>query len=312
MPAKSSKAKNQDANTAVTAVWQWVCYGLWELALITLSVLLIGTLSYFFVNETADYSFTVYFLAAMLCLLPPAYIVDRKYARLEPEQKHGFAGVIMVLNGVVVFIATIVAVITAVVSSLSIVVDGDASAAKTITIISSLVVAVLGAMLFVRVINPESWRVFTRQFRYIVAIVAAATLVLAIAGPVRNLVITRDDRLIENNLMLIQNAIENYAYDNQELPEGLGSVNLAGEQNDKVRKLIDRGLVTYEANTKEPTAVSSPGETKATRYYYALCATYKYKRGDPENYGKNENYLYQAAHPAGKHCFDMHTTVYPK
>ncbi len=313
-PKKSTKQASTSASNAVAAVWQWVCYGLWELALIALSVLLVATLSYFFIDNGADYTFSLYFMAAVLCLLPPAYVVDRRYSLQEPAEKHGFAAVIMVLNAVVVFIATIGAFITAVMTALSVLIDGDASAPKTIAIVSALVVAVLGGMLFVRIIQPDRLARLTRYFRQLVAAVAAVTLIAAVAGPVVNMFQTRQDRLIEQNLVSLQNAIENYVNEKRALPASLDDLELSGGYYDRARQLVDRKLVTYIPESTKA-GVTDPGQgiSNQTIYHYRLCATFERARGDePTRFSSSETYtyLYDPKHPAGYHCFELRISTY--
>jgi hypothetical protein len=310
----ASSKKSAPQSSSITTVWQWVCYGLWELALIALCVLLVGTLAYFFLDNpgsTSDYTFSIYFMAAVLCLLPPAFIVDKLYMKRESSQKHGFSAVIMVLNGVVVFLASIAAFITAVMTTLSIVVDGDSSAEKWITIVSALVIAKLGGLLFIRIINPERLSGKVKYFRQAVLIVAAIILIAACAGPVRNLFMTRADRVIEDNLSGIQSGIDIYTNDKKSLPVSLTDIDLVNYE--KAADLVEAGKVTYKPNSKPAQKEGGlNGGPSTDKYFYQLCVTYKKSRGDQKDWEKyrSSSYTYHVPHPAGYYCYDLETMVY--
>lgn len=309
--------KLQPGASSVQIVWQWVCYGLWEWALVSLSVLLSITLSYYVVGVGVD-EFTIYVLAAMVCLLPLAFFVDRVYVRQEPAQKHGFTGVVMVLNAVMVFLATVGGFIAAVISLLSMFVNGG-SDTLTIATISSLVVTALAGMLFVRILNPEKLRRFTKIFPWVVLAVAGLTVVFSVAGPIRSLQSTRDDRLIENNIYTIDTEIRNYAYDHRRLPASLNDVALGTSYQKDAQSLIDRKLVTYRPNTKPSKiqtqnaqdAISSLAPAPSETEYYQLCTTFDKEKGSGK-YKPKDLYNVGLDHPAGKVCFDQEVVIYGK
>lgn len=308
--------KQTNPPSAAQIVWQWVCYGLWEWTLVALSTLLSAVLAYFFVSKDGDYQFVIYVLAAVICLLPLAFVVNRVYAKDEPEQKHGFAGVVMVLNAVLVFLATVAALITAVISTLTMAIHPP-SDGRTITIISSLVVTVLGMMLFVRIINPAKLRKFSKLFPWIVVAVTGVTIILSFAGPFRNLMTTRDDRLIEDNIYTISNEIDNYANDHGKLPAGLNELQLDGSYQDGAKQLIDRNMVRYTPNIKPASTEElndfngafSGGVQTSAAHYYQLCVTYEHQKGNGKNSTKD---LYSASsnHSAGEVCYEQDTIIY--
>lgn len=289
-------------------VLQWVSYALWELTIITLSVLLSSTLTYFMVDTSSDYAFVIYFLAALICLLPLAFFIDRWYAKDEPEQKRGFSGVVMVLNAVIVFLATIAGLITAVVSTLSVFVNTQTSATTHIAIISSLVVTILGGLLFLRILNPPKFRVFCRAFRFIVALIAGLTLIGVIAGPFKMQINTRNDRFIEANLPTIGSAMYDYTSDHKALPGSLDDLALVGAYYDDARALIKKDLVRYKPNTNVTTETTA--YQTVTKYSYELCVTWQRAKGAQDNLPKSDIYYITERHAAGEQCYDLQIEVY--
>ena len=303
---------------ALQIVWQWVSYGLWQWALVSLGILLSMTLLYFIV-DAETHNASIYLLASTLVLLPLAFFVDRLYARQEPAQKQGFAGVVMVLNAVLVFLATVGGFITAVISGLSMIINGS-SDALIATLTSATVTTVLGGLLFVRIINPEQVRKYVRFFGWIMIAVATVTMIAVIAGPIRSLQATRDDRLIEDSLYSINAGVQNYVYDHKKLPASLDDLQI--DYNDSAKQTIDRKLVKYKANTKPATGQNATDLNKFVNelsgqnapdqtFYYQLCATFDRKKGDPSTILDEDN-LYNVGvnHPKGEACFDLEAKTY--
>jgi hypothetical protein len=52
----------------------------------------LGHPHYFFVDDGGQYDYMTYLLAALVVLLPIAFVVDLLYSRRDPAQKHGFCG----------------------------------------------------------------------------------------------------------------------------------------------------------------------------------------------------------------------------
>jgi hypothetical protein len=301
------------ASSAVQIVWQWVCYGLWEWALFTLSLLLTAALSYFILDDNDTSTFVIYATAAAFCLVPLAFFVDRTYAKREPLQKHGFASVVMVLNAVVVFLVAVGAAIAIVVSTLAMFINGS-SETLTITALSSSIVAALGAMLFIRIINPERLRKFSRLFPWIVMGVTGLAIILTVAGPIYTLRETRNDRLIEDNISTVNYAIENYISDNQKLPASLDVIDLDDTYQQDAVKLVKDKIVSYDPQTSLNTVNLedipkayrglSPATNQTMRY--KLCVTFKREKGTPPV--SNDNNALNGVsldHPAGNVCYNL-------
>jgi hypothetical protein len=306
------------ANSAVNIVWQWVCYGLWEWALTSLAVLLTVTLDYYFNNSSGsgDYTSVLYILAAMLCLLPLALVANYIYSKHEVNQKHGFSAVIMVINAVGVFLASIGALITLVVSILSLFTSPTSSTSVDIVIASSGIVTVLGAMLFIRIINPAPIAWFTKLFPYLVLGVAGLAVVLAVVGPFRSQIANRQDSLIEQNLPTLNDDIQSYATNNNKLPDNLSQVDTTADQG--AQQLVKSNLVTYQnlgttvVTNRTTTYFSSASTT--SELSYQLCATFKSAKGTPStthvdlDTADNQSFALDqitTSHLAGKQCFKL-------
>ncbi|MEK7153087.1 MAG: hypothetical protein AAB834_04010, partial [Patescibacteria group bacterium] len=268
-------AKQDSVPRPADVAVEWICFGLWGWTLLALSILLSATLTYYFVETAGDYEFAVYVLGAMICLLPFALVAESMYAKREPDQKHGFAGVVMVLNAVVVFLVTVAALITAAVSALSIFVHAHASSGTHVTIISSLVITVLGLMLFGRIINPPSFKRFSKLFPWLVLLISGITVAAAGAGPFKEQINSRDDRFIEDNLSTLNEAIRGYTNSNQSPPASLDQVGFDRSYEEGAKALVDRDLVAYTPDTKDSKAADG-----YTTFYYRLCVTYKKAKGN--------------------------------
>lgn len=155
-------------------------------------------------------------------------------------------------------------------------------------------------------------------------LVVGVITVLGIVGPVANARLTRNDRLISNNLSQVQQAITDYTTSNTKLPADLSSLKLVGD----TKKLVDTNLVTYKPNTKP--ATSDPGQNSSNyngssaypynnqqspkTYYYQLCVSYK-KASNPstgsysppvQQTGDNyQSYVTTDPHPAGEVCYKL-------
>ena len=305
-------------STAVDIVWQWVSYGLWEWALISLSILLTVTFSYYLnTTDNSNYSWVVYVLATMLCLLPMAFIANKIFSKREIPQKHGFSAVVMVLNAVVVFLATIGGLIGLVISVLQIFVSSTPSPNTKIYIISSLIVVVLSAMLFIRIINPAKLSKFIRLFPYIVIAVAGIALILTIAGPFRSEISNRQDRLIEDNLPSLNNSIQDYVSTKGSLPESLSSLDLSNQSGPKA--LVSQNLVSYQnlgpTNVNKYSYSTTYAQPTQSSYSYKLCATYKKAKKSSTYQGAvvdsvNSTYIDTSNHGAGQQCYTQTATKY--
>lgn len=328
--ANSAPPTDESNNNAVSIVLQWLSYGLWEWMLGTLSVLLSVTLSYFFISSTRsnDYGWISYLVATMIVLLPFAFVLDRLYSKKEPDHKHGFAAVVMVINAVIVFLAAIGGLITFVVSIMTLFLNANPSSTTNIVIISSLVVSILSLMLFLRIMHFPKLHKFSRLFPLIIVFIAGVTAFLAIAGPFRGEVSSKVDRLIENNLSTLNDRIQSYGQKNKKLPSSLSDLDFDNNYYKDAKSLIDKNLVEYTAKTISSTNYSPTTGTTTTTYKspssnkpssnklsYELCVTYKKARNESSGYDYGDgsyssSYLNTMSHGAGRKCYSQSVTVY--
>lgn len=312
---------NTNQTGTVELVWQWLTYGLWSWTLASLGVLLSSTLAYFISSDArdGDSSWLVYVIATALCLLPISFVIDRVYSKHEPEHKHGFAAVILVIHAVLAFLVSVGSLITAVVTLLSLATDtsGD-SGTKTTVIVSALLIAILGALFFVRIVRPPKLEVISRKFSLIVSVIAAITVIAALAGPYAATIQAKSDRQIESGLYGLNSAIQDYARDNKKLPASLNDLKF-DTYEDNAKALAKSGLVTYEAKA-EVVPVGTPVDASRTSPYtghnfrYELCTTYKKSRGSGTVRSSSSStyassYIDTYSHPAGHTCYQQSVYV---
>lgn len=328
------KKEQPGSASAVGVVLQWLTYGLWTGTLTALGVLLSGALAYYILDDTEDYTFLIYVLAVTLCLLPLAYLADKIFSKHEPEHKHGFAAVIMVIHAVIAFLVGLGALITAVVTTLSIAVDAGPMDEKFVVIGSALIIALLGTLFFIRVLRPRRLNVINKYFPLIVALITGATVILALAGPFKSSIDSRDDRLIEAGLPEVNTAIQTYAQKNEELPDNLKELTFASYQDD-AKLLVERDLVRYQVIKDEPVRIQPmelgdkpsqqqkelesmiyPYPDHGRTMHYELCVTYKNAKNDGgeyyyKPYGKGrQSHISTYSHDAGEQCYDMEAYTY--
>ena len=315
---------HEDKNAA-TVAWQWITYILWEATLFTLSVFLIAVLAYFITGASSvTYSFSIYSMAALVCLLPAAFLVDRCYRKREPEQKQGFAGVVMVLNVVVVMLAIVGGVVAAAFSLFSLLLDNESAKSVTVTVISSLVVSLLGVLLFWRILPNRRVLRLVKLFPWVVMAVSVAALVMALAGPVRTLLSSRNDRLIEDNVTTLDSAIQDYFSQKAVLPASLKDLSLSSTYQSGAKQLIDRHLVEYEPgivsgssptiNAYDPTSSSYDYSYSSSDYGYKtadykLCMTFGKAKGNGAG-GNKDLFTVSSDHGSGRQCYDLTATSY--
>jgi hypothetical protein len=305
----------------IQIVWQLLTYSLWSWALTALIVLLVATLSYYMLHNEADYEFSIYAFAAVICLLPLAFFADKIYSRQEPEQKHGFAAVVMVLSAVFVFLTSLGGLITSVVTVFTLFVNPGDTETKQVIIASSLIVTTLGGMLFARILHSPKLRRLNRLFPLIAVGVTAIATVMAIAGPFRSEIAARNDKLLESNMQVVNDAVQDYARDNKRLPANLGDIKLDKSNQKDAKQLVAKNLVEYKViNASNPglgedldytyTELSTTASRRQTGTY-ELCATFKKAKGEEyserdsgyDDYGSS--YISAYYHPAGHHCYKL-------
>jgi hypothetical protein len=315
-PAKTASAPTEQSSTVVL-VWQWLTYGLWSWTLASLGILLSSTLAYFIASASRDggYTWQIYIIATALCLLPISYLIDRTYSKHEPAHKHGFAAVILVLHAVLAFLVSIGALITAVVTLLSLATDASGDTPiKTTVIISALLIALLGGLFFARIVRPAKLEAISRRFGLIVSVIAAVTIIAALAGPYASTIQTKSDRQIESGLYGVNTAIQDYARNNKKLPANLSDLTFDSYAHE-AKQLVKDNLVSYSAKGETTTS----GTYATHTFKYELCVTYKKSKGSGKAVPAHSSflasdtysssYLDTYSHPAGHTCYQQSTYV---
>jgi len=316
---KTGESNTHKENSPGIIAWQWVTYAFWGWLVFATALLASNVLSHFLVSNSDD-SFAPYGIAAVLVLLPAAIICDILYSKHEPVKKTGGASIIMIVHAVIFTLISIGAFISIAVSIVQLLVSSSDIDTILVSIYTSLIVTALYLLVTIRIINPKIIGWFKNTFLATMAVVVGLTTILGITGPLSSVISTKDDRLIDDNLALVQQAIDSYASSKNKLPEVLTDVKLSG----KAKTIANRGLVRYVANSKEPKVINSNDETLSsyTIRYYQLCVSYQQERQpydgfealrtdeDADGYS---NYLMTDNHPAGEYCYKVSTyPVYVK
>jgi hypothetical protein len=324
---------HQPTNTGAI-VMQWLTYAFWGWTVLAMSFLTATVLSSFIGDSDTNF-FTPYAIAAILVLLPISIVCDHFYSKEEPAKKTGAASIVLVIHAVLFALFGIGSLIAAVISIVTMITSSSESNASVIALLSSIIIFVLYSALFLRTINPPKFPMIRRLFMIFMIAVVGIIATLGLLGPVAKARQTRTDKLIEQNLSYVSNAVNTYATNNKKLPDNLNNVNLSGD----AKKLVSDNLVTYKPNTKsstiEPSSNSlyqnnftSPTNTTTgasltsgrTTFYYQLCVIYKKSSNDKygsSNYSSSLNdtdgystYLSAYSHGEGETCYKLQTTPY--
>lgn len=304
--------------SAGTLILQWLTYAFWGWTVLALSSLTVSILTSFFLDtETGE--FTAYIIAAVLVLLPVAFVCDLFYSRKEPAKKTGPALAIMVIHAVIFAFIAIGSLITAVFMIVSMLISTGGTEEKTVALVSALIVFIYYLLTFVRILNPTKIKHLAKVFRIGMLGTVGIIIVLGIVGPVAKERSLRDDRLIDNNLSSLARVIKSYTEDNGKLPDSLSLLSLDGD----VKTLVTNNLVEYKPNTSDAlfngqtyTAYGTSTYSGSKEYYYELCVTYRKETTDYGNRYTTEYddetpttpYTYE--HPSGYYCYKLKAIDY--
>jgi len=302
-------------NTPGIIVLQWLTYAFWGLTIFAASLLSASVIAYF-MNPTNNNDFSAYATAAVLVLLPISVICDIFYSKQEPEHKTGAASIIMIIYAVLFALFGIGALIAIVFSLVQLMISSSDITNTQIALYSEMIVVVLYAVTFLRTLLPAKLVKFRRLYIVFMIIIAGIISTLSFIGPVTNAQLTRDDRLIDNNLNYIQSGIDTYSHTQNKLPENLSVISVTGD----AKKIVDNKLVKYTPNSKTPLVTQGTfnPSTSTTTYYYELCVNYKSAASDSESTytpvqtdsrdGYN-SYIITFNHPAGDYCYKVSTST---
>lgn len=292
--------------------------------MLALSVLT-GAVLATFIAQSNTSTLTTYALAAILVLLPLSIVCDVFYAKYEPVKKTGAATVVMVIHAVIFALFGIGSLIVAVFSIVQMLTSAGDHTSSQIALYTSLVIFVVYLAVFLRTLNLEQLPWLRKAFIGFMLVAVGLVGVLGVIGPIAHERATRDDRLIEQNISVIEQEISDYANSNNKLPNQLTDMIISGN----AKELIDRKLVVYTPNTL-PSSTSADslsdleeiqiGRKKEVIYYYTLCANYKkassknnrapYADDISKDRSGYSTYISAYSHPAGEVCYKVKTTDY--
>lgn len=310
-------------SSAGLLVLQWLTYAFWGWTVLMMSILTATVLANF-ISGADTSGFTPYGAAAVLVLLPISITCDVFYSKREPEKKTGAASLIMVIHAVLFALFGIGSLIVVVFSLLNMFTSSSDHSNTKVALFSALIIFFLYLMTFLRTINLAKLPQIRRFYPIAMAICVVIITVLGFTGPVANAHRTKDDTLIVDNLNNLNDDINSYVQDNNNLPSSLQKLDLSNDPD--TQQLVTRKLVTYTSNTYTPPVINhTPGTgpttvtnaSKSKTYYYQLCVTYKQASKGTQNFyptntdqnGYNE-YLNLDRHPAGQVCYKLKSVTY--
>ncbi len=305
---KEKKSKSTETKSSPSLIiLQWLTYAFWGWTIFFEAMLTSNVLTHYIINSS-DNTPSIYAIAALLVLLPLSVICNYYYSKQESPKKTGAASVIMIIHSVLFVALSIGALIVIVFSIAQLLLTNTDSLNNQVALYTAIIVAILYSLLFVRVLNPARLAIFNKLFAFIMIAIIAVIITFGVIGPVNGAIITRDDRLIDNNLSTIQNSISNYVNNQDKLPADLSNIDVSGD----AKMLADSNLVKYIPDSKPATLVSDVKE-----YYYQLCVTYKKPSvysstsksytypTDSSNNGGYLTYTSTYDHPSGYYCYKL-------
>jgi hypothetical protein len=330
-----SKPTESSRSSGGVLVLQWLTYAFWGWTALALGWLAAVTIGYFIAGNTSSVaSALAYPLASVIVMLVIALVCDIVYARHEPAQKHGGANAIMLVHVVLFVLLAVAAAVTAVFALISLLLSTDPTSGtdgQMITAWTCLVVIVAFGLTAVRALFGGKRTVLRIIHWILMTVVALALIGSSLVGPVAGAQLTKDDRLIEEGLPVLQQAVSEYVEEHKALPSNLAAAEDASTSSTAASAaLVSRNLVTYTPNVREATKNDSygtlyDGYEYGTTYYYQMCVTYKQEKKADGYYatdsvsssaGKYDSYLYISSHKKGEVCYDLKATdgygiVYP-
>lgn len=305
-------------------ILQWLTYAFWGWTVLALSALTTTVIA-FFISKADVGGFTPYGIAAILVLLPIAFVCDSFYIKREPVKKYGAEIAITIIHAVIFAIFGVGALIGAVISIVVMFTSSSDSSASLTALISLLIIAFYYSLAFIRTLNIQKISWFNKIYRFIMIVSVGIIALLGILGPVARQRSTRDDRLIESNLGQVNSAINSYFDKEKKLPSNLNQISVTGD----AKKIIERNLVTYKPENSNQYKVeeyplnnlylntNNAITNKNTSAKYQLCVNYKESSNNKNrsymaNNG-NDEYSYSLStydHPAGEVCYKLKTNYF--
>jgi hypothetical protein len=294
--------------TAVDILLQWLTYALWTLGVLAMAAVLATNATYYFIVRVDDYSFMLFLLAAVIILVPAAAVVDYLYRQREQMQKRGFSAVVMVTHAVGVSLLWVVALIVALLFLLQLWVNGSPTPPHEIALTSALIVLVLNALLFMRILDVSKLQPVRKYFPWIMSALAILAIAVGVAGPIRHTVATKSDRIVDSGLPTIDTAIEDYVTSYSKFPPNLSALQTdsasLSDLNPDGTNLIKKHAITYVPGAVIPEA---SGSTSGPTLYYQLCVSYTHASGSPVPAVAGETALTNATHKSGHVCYHLNS-----
>ncbi len=315
-PTQPATSVGNPANAALI-VLQWLTYAFWGWTVLALSILT-STILASFIDDADTSDFTPYGIAAVLVLLPIAYVCDHFYSKKEPKKKAGAEVLVMVIHAVLFALFGIAALIASAIAVVQMLTSSTDSKAAQIALYSALVITVYYLLTFLRTLNPGIIGWIQRYYKTIMLLSVGIIALLGIIGPVAKERSIRDDKLITSSLPEVQTAIDEYTNSNKKLPPDLRALGVNGD----AKQLVSRSLVKYKPHARVPnTSIPPDGGSLPTApvYKYELCVNYKKQSRNYDqynNYGRGsekdgyDTYLSADDHPAGNICYKLETSGY--
>ena len=294
-------------------VLQWLTYAFWGGTVISMSVLTAALLSFHITGSSFGDSAS-YSIAAVLVLLPISIICDIIYGKQEPDRKSGIASVVMIIHAVTFGLFVIGSVISVAFSIVTLMISGTDTDGTMVSLWSSLIIAFLFALVFLRTVLPNKLSGMKRYYIILMTVIVGVITVLGLIGPVNDARLSRNDRLIESGLPTVGDAIEAYVTSKSKLPDDLKNLDLKGD----AKKLVADNLVRYTQETPPQSLLYPDYPANATTLYYKLCVTYRKASPSQTDYNVTSSsssvdsgyssYISTYSHPAGEKCYKLKTS----
>lgn len=330
-PVAAAPRETPTHGTGASLVLQWLSYAFWGWFGVAITWLAGVTFAYFVTGNSTDVTAALaYPLASVIVMCIVALCADLFYSRREPAIKRGGANAIMLVHVVLFVLIGVAAAVTALFSLISALLSTDLTTGtdgQMIACLTSLVTVLVFGLVSLRMLAGGKKPVLRVVHWVVMSLLAASFIVLSIVGPAMGAQATRGDRLIEEGLPTLNNAIQEYVGEHSKLPEKLSDVETGNVYlSTAADALLSRNLVRYTANVKEASRTSSTyNDYVTTTYYYRMCVTYTHtKKGTGTYEGVSlsstrdsyQTYLYITSHEKGEVCYDLKASdsygiVYP-
>lgn len=288
--AVKKSAQTVHPTSPLTIILQWLTYAFWGWTAIAAAYLaaVIASYSLDTIWVTDSIEPIAYGIAATLILLPFSVVCDWLYSKREEAVKHGIASVVLIIHTVLYSLVAIGALIATAFSIVGLLLSTGDNTTSIVSIVVSVTLVILFTELIVRMLRPLLFKKSRFVFRLFMTLLIVAGLVWGAVGPVRQAIITKDDRAVRDGITNLSYAITQYVSTNDKLPEDakaaatdsayLGFI-YPSVSSDSLVNLIDRKLITYTPNTKPVKEEDSSDATidykASTRtYYYELCGVF--------------------------------------